>query len=87
MGEMGTETIFLPNETLTCFGLDKIEIRSKPVELKKGDDGRPVPLAECVLVRVRATGICGSDVSIPFQVYSKIVKFFEAFHEKEQLKN
>lgn len=80
MGEMGTETIVLPNETLTCFGLDKIEIRSKPVELKKGDDGSPVPPAECVLVRVRATGICGSDVRIPFQVGRKSVKFVEAFH-------
>jgi hypothetical protein len=73
MGEMETETIILPNETLTCFGLDKIEIRSKPVELKRGEDGRPVPPAECVLVRVRATGICGSDVGIPYLFHLKSV--------------
>lgn len=87
MGEMGTETIILPNETLTCFGLDKIEIRSKPVELKKGNDGKPVPPAECVLVRVRATGICGSDVSILLQICSKSVNFIDAFYEKEQFGN
>jgi threonine dehydrogenase-like Zn-dependent dehydrogenase len=57
-----TETITLQNEALTCFGLDKIEIRKNPLSLPKSAEGKPVVPEGTVLVNVRATGICGSDV-------------------------
>jgi D-xylulose reductase len=56
------ETITLENKALVCYGEDKIEVRSIPLTFPKGPDGNPVIPANNVLVKVRATGICGSDI-------------------------
>jgi threonine dehydrogenase-like Zn-dependent dehydrogenase len=58
-----TEAISVPNQALTFVELGKIEIRSNPLKLPKDETGQPLPPDGCVLVRVRVTGICGSDVS------------------------
>ncbi len=63
MVQIKTETISLPNQALTWMELDKIEILSKPLILQGDGEGTPAPPTGCVLVRIKATGICGSDVS------------------------
>lgn len=64
MSQTQTQALTIPNQALTCFGLDKIEIRSKSLLLTRNSTGKPIIPSSCVLVRIRATGICGSDIHL-----------------------
>lgn len=55
------ETISIPNQALCVSGLDKLDIRPWPLELQASNDKPIVPEGN-VLIKIRATGICGSDV-------------------------
>ncbi|KIX03569.1 chlorophyll synthesis pathway protein BchC [Rhinocladiella mackenziei CBS 650.93] len=56
-----TETISIPNRALVLAGLDNLDVKPWPLILP-ASDGKPVVPAHNVLVRVRASGICGSDI-------------------------
>lgn len=57
-----SKTTSLSNKALVISGIDKIDYRPWPLELEVVDDKPLVPEGQ-VLVRVKASGICGSDVS------------------------
>jgi threonine dehydrogenase-like Zn-dependent dehydrogenase len=58
-----SETITVQNEALVVVGIDNIEIRKWKLELP-AKQGRLIVPERHALIRIRATGICGSDVSI-----------------------
>jgi threonine dehydrogenase-like Zn-dependent dehydrogenase len=55
------ETVSIPNQALCVSGLDKLDIRPWPLELPASQGKYIVPEGN-VLIKIRATGICGSDV-------------------------
>ena len=59
---MMAQMIDLSNEALFMDGIDKLDIRECPLSLPASPEGKHVAPEGCVLVRVIATGICGSDV-------------------------
>ncbi|PGH08301.1 chlorophyll synthesis pathway protein BchC [Polytolypa hystricis UAMH7299] len=56
--------ISLPNQALLMDGVDKLDIRAYPLTLPTTADGNAAVPTGCVLVRVKATGICGSDIHL-----------------------
>jgi threonine dehydrogenase-like Zn-dependent dehydrogenase len=54
-------TIALPNRAVLMDGIDQLDIRSYPLSLPADSDGTPIVPTKHALVRVRVTGICGSD--------------------------
>lgn len=57
------ETVSLPNRALVLDGLDNLAVKPWPLVLPVSRNGKPIVPAFNVLVKVRASGICGSDVS------------------------
>jgi threonine dehydrogenase-like Zn-dependent dehydrogenase len=57
-----SSTIEIPNKAVLMDGLDQLAVREYKLSLPTASDGSPIVPAGDVLVRVKVTGICGSDV-------------------------
>jgi hypothetical protein len=57
-----TAIIELPNTALLMDGIDELNIREHRLALPVSSDGKLIVPAGCVLVEIKVTGICGSDV-------------------------
>ncbi|KAL4861580.1 hypothetical protein BDV12DRAFT_203873 [Aspergillus spectabilis] len=56
--------IELPNKAVLMDGIDQLDVRDHPLSLPSAQDGSPLAPAGNVLVRVKVTGICGSDIHL-----------------------
>lgn len=56
------DMINLPNEAVLMDDIGKLDLRAYPLVLPSSSEKKPIIPTGCTLVRIKVTGICGSDV-------------------------